>query len=329
MAAPFPSTALQGPQLLLVRGLLHVSDGDAAPCSRALHLGDIHAQLLGLLLGRLRGVRLLLASSGLLGRLPRGLLSLLGYLPCSLLSLLGCLTGGVLRLLRRSSCCLLGLARHLSGLVRDLSRCLLGLSRHLTDLIGESAQRTSASLLAASEPAYGLLGLARHLPGLIGHLTGGVLRLLGRSSGCLLGLARHLSGLVRDLSHCLLGLSRCLAGGVLSLLGRSLQVLLDLLLGLLGGLIHLVLDAHVLGRLINRALEFDVGVDHLLDLGLRVALLDLLRILLQLGAVILDLAFEAAYGLPVEVLGVLRSLLLQLLLKIWSLVRHLRLLFPH
>jgi hypothetical protein len=316
-AAPFPSTtALQGPRLLLVRGLLHVSDGDAAPCSRALHLGDIHTQFLGLLLGCLRGVRLLLAA--LLLGLAGCLSGLIGDLSGGLLSLSGCLSGGVLGLLGRSSRGILGLARHLAGLIRDLPRCLLGLARHLADLIGDSAQGTSAALLAAGEPAYGVLDALNSLAGLIGSLSRG-----------LLGLARHLAGLIGYLSRCLLGLSGCLTGCVLHLLGRSLRGLLDLLLGLLGGLIHLVLDAHVLGRLINRALEFDVGVDHLLDLGLRVALLDLLRILLQLGAVILDLAFEAAYGLPVEVLGVLRGLLLQLLLKVRSLVRHLRLLFPH
>jgi hypothetical protein len=193
--------------------------------------------------------------------------------------LLGYLTGGVLSLLGRSSGNVLGLARHLSNLIRD------------------SAQGTSATLLlaAAGEPAYGVLDALDSLSGLSGDLTGGVLSLLGCSSDSLLGLARYLSGLIGDLSSCLLGLSGCLTGGVLHLLGRSLRGLHDLLLGLLGGLIHLGLDAHVLGRLINRALEFDVGVDHLLDLGLRVALGDLLRILLQLGAVILDLALEAAY----------------------------------
>jgi hypothetical protein len=297
---------LQDPRLLLVRGGLHVPDGDAPTSPGTLHLGEVHTQLLGLLLGRLRGVRLLaallLASSGLLGCLPRYLLSSLGCLPRCLLSLLGCLTGGIL-----------GLARNLSGLIRDLPRCLLGLARHLSDLIRDSAQSTSdAALLAAGEPAYGILGLARHLTGLIGRLPNRLLR-----------LARCLPGLIRDLPRCLLGLARCLTDGVLRLLGRSLRGLHDLLLGLLGGLIHLVLDAHVLGRLINRALEFDVGVDHLLDLGLRVALGDvLLRKLLQLGAVVLDLALEAAYGLRVEVLGVLRSLLLHLLLKIWCLVSH-------
>ena len=259
---------------------------------------------------------MLLASSGLLGllgRLPRDLPSLLGRLPHGLLSLLGRLSGGAL-----------GLACHLSGLIRDLTCGVLGLARHLPDLIGDSAHKTSdaalllAALLlaAAGEPAYGVLDALDGLSGLTRDLTGGVL-----------SLARYLSDLIGGLSCCLLSLSDCLSGGVLHLLGRSLRGLHDLLLCILGGLIHLVLDAHVLGRLINRALEFHVGVDHLLDLGLRVTLGDLLRILLQLGAVILHLALNPAYRLPVEVLGVLRGLLLHLLLKIWSLVRHLRLPF--
>jgi hypothetical protein len=207
------------------------------------------------------------------------------------------------------------LARHLSGLIRDLTGGILGLARYLPDLIGDPAHKTSdAALLlaAAGEPAYGVLDALGGLSGLSGDLTHGVL-----------SLARYLSDLIGGL----LGLSDCLTCCVLGLLGRSLRGLHDLLLGILGGLIHLVLDAHVLGRLINRALELHVGVDHLLDLGLSVALGDLLSILLQLGAVILHLALDPAYRLPVEVLGVLRGLLLHLLLKIRSLVRHLRLPF--
>jgi hypothetical protein len=210
MAAPFPSTtALQGPRLLLVRGLLHVPDGDAPTSPGTLHLGEVHTQLLGLLLGGLRGVRLLaallLASSGLLGHLPRGLLSLLGCLPCSLLSLLGRLPDGVLRLLGRSSGGILGLARHLSGLIRDLTGGVLGLARYLPDLIGDSAHKTSdAALLllaAAGEPAYGVLGLARYLSDLTGGLLGlpdcltcCVLGLLGCSSRGVLYLSNNLSG---------------------------------------------------------------------------------------------------------------------------------------
>jgi hypothetical protein len=242
---------------------------------------------------------------GLLGRSSGGFLRLARHL----LGLIGCLTGGVLCLLGCPSGCLLGLARNLTGLIRGLSRDLLGLARHLAYLIGESTQGTSAALLApAGEPAYGFLCLAC-------HLTGGVLGLLGCPSDGLLGLARNLAGLIRGLSGCLLGLSGDLSGGVLSLLGGPSGGLLDLLLGLLGGLLHLVLYPNILGRLIHRALELYVRVDHLLDLALRI-LRELLRKLLQLGAVILDLALEAAYGLPVEVLGVLCRLLNVLLLQV-------------
>jgi hypothetical protein len=263
----------------------------------ALHLGEVYTQLLSLLLGGLRSVRLLLASSGLLG---------------CLLSLLSCLTSGVLCLLGRLSGLIGDLSGRLLGLPRRLSGGVLHALRDLPDLIGDSAQRTSASLLlAAGEPANGVLGSLHGLTGLIGDLSGRLLSLLG-----------HLSGLIGDLSGRLLGLPRRLSGHILRLLGGSLCGLLNLLLGLLGSLLHRVLDAHVLGRLIHRALEFHVGVDHLLDLGLRVAIGNLLRELLQLGAVILDLALEAAYRLSVEVLGVLRGLLLHLLLKILSLIRH-------
>jgi hypothetical protein len=176
-----------------------------------------------------------------------------------------------------------------------------------------------ASLLTSS----GLLGrLPRGLLPLLGSLSGGVLGLLGGPSGGLLGLARNLPGLVGRLARYLLGLIGRLSGGVLSLLGGSLRGLLDLLLGLLSGLLGLVLYSGILGRLIHRALELYVRIDHLLDLGLRI-LGELLGKLLQLGAVILDLALEAAYRLPVEVLGVLRGRLEVLLLKVRCLVSHL------
>jgi hypothetical protein len=148
------------------------------------------------------------------------------------------------------------------------------------------------------------------------------LRLLGGPSGGLLGLARDLPGLVGGLPGYFLGLAGCLPGGVLGLLGGPSGGLLDLLLGLLGGRLHLVLHPGVLGRLIHRALELYVRVDHLLDLGLRI-LGELLGKLLQLGAVVLDLALEAAYRLPVEVLGVLRGRLEVLLLKVRCLISHL------
>jgi hypothetical protein len=247
------------------------------------------------------GVRLLLASSagGLLGCL----LSLLGRLPRGLPTLLCRLTGGVLRLLGRS--------------LRDL----LGLSGYLSDLIGDPAQRSAALLSAA------LLTPAS-------QATNGVLYLLGRSSGDVLGLTRNLAclfgrltgylpGLIGRLSSGFLCLSSYLAGGILRLLGRPLRDLLHPLLGLLDGLAHRVFHSRILGRLIHRTLDLRVGVSHLLDLGLSVALGKLLRELLQLLAVVLDLALYAAHRLPVETLGFLQVLiLLRLLLGVLRLFGH-------
>jgi hypothetical protein len=328
-----PSTALQDVRLL-VRGADHVPDGDAALGSGALHLGEVHSQLLSLLLGGLRSVRLLLsalllAAAGLLGSLARRLLSLLGCLTGGLLSLLSCLTGGVLRLLGRLSCLvchltggLLGLASNLSCLVGRLTRGLLGLVCRLSgrvlrltcdlpDLIGHSLEGTSASLVPAAtgNSANGFLSLACDLSRLVGRLTCDL-------SGLICGLPGGLLGLVCRLARDLLSLVGRLTGGLLCLLGSTLRKLLHLLLGLLDGLVRYLYDALLLSCLIHRVFEFHVGVDHLLDLGLRVALGELLRVLLQLGAVVPDLAPEAAHGPPVEVLGVLHRLLLQLLLKI-------------
>jgi hypothetical protein len=228
-----------------------------------LHLGEVHSQLLGLLPGGVSSVRLLLASS-----------SLLGCLPHSLLPLLGRLSSSVLHALRR-----------------------------LPNLIGE--------------PAYGVLHLVEGPSATLllaaGQAAHGVLHLLGGSSHGILGLASHLSYLICGLSRCLLGLPDCLTCGVLHLLGRSLCGLHDLLLGILGGLIHRVFDVHVLSRPIDHILELRVGVGHLLDLGLRVSLGHLLSILLQLGAIILRLALDPAYRPPVEFLGVLDGLLLKIL----------------
>ena len=345
----FPSTALQDPRLL-VRGADHVPDGDAALGSGALHLGEVHAQLLSLLLGGLRGVQLLLsalllaalllAAAGLLGSLAPRLLPLLGCLTGGLLSLLSCLTGGVLRLLGRLSrlvgrltcdlsglICglpggLLGLASDLSRLVGRLTRGLLGLvcrlsgrvlrlTGDLPDLIGHSLERASASPVPAAtgNSANGFLSLACDLSHLVGGLTCDL-------SGLICGLTGGLLGLVGRLARDLLSLVGRLTGGLLRLLGPTLRKLLHLLLGLLDGLVRHLYDALLLSRLIHRVFEFHVGVDHLLDLGLRVALGQLLGVLLQLRAVVPDLAPEAAHGPPVEVLGVLHRLLLQLLLKI-------------
>jgi hypothetical protein len=274
--------------ILLVRSADDVPHSDAAFGPGSLNLVEVDAKLLGLLLRGLRGVRLLLlASSGLLGRL----LSLLGCLSGNLLSLLGCLTCGVL--------CL---ARYLSCLVRGLPGCLpggvLNALGNLSHLVGYPAQRTSALLAfllltsSAGETAYGVL----HLPGC---LSGGVLglarclaRLVSSLPGYLLGLTRYLSCLIRGLSSGFLGLPGDLSCRVLRLLGRLPRDLLHLLQGLLGSLVHRILDTRILGRLIHGALELRVRVDHLLDLGLLVTFGELLCVLLQLFAVILSLALD-------------------------------------
>lgn len=266
----------------LVGNAHHVLDGNAALGARALDLGEIHAHLVCLLLGGVRGIRLLtalLASSSLLPLLRR-------------------LISGVLRLLDRSSGNFLGLSRYLSGLIGCLTRCLacgvLYALGYLTDLIGDSSQRSSATLLAAAgEPAYGFLGLTCHLPGLI-----------------------------RGLPGYLLGLTRCLACGVLCLLGCLLGELLCLLGGGLCGLVHHVLDALVLGRSIHRALDFHVGVDHLLDQGLRIPIGSPLIVTLELLPVVLDLALDPAQRLPKEALSLLQVLLILCLLSVLRLVRH-------
>ena len=108
---PSTATAIQVPPLL-VRGGDHIPDRDAPSCSGTLDLGEVHVQLLSLLLGGLGGVRLLLlASPGLLGGLACRLLTLLGGLSSNLLSLLGSLSSCALRLARYLSCLLLRLQR--------------------------------------------------------------------------------------------------------------------------------------------------------------------------------------------------------------------------
>jgi hypothetical protein len=202
-------------------------------------------------------------------------------------------------------------------------------------------------------PAGGQLSLLGGLPcglpccllTLLGSLSGGVLRLLSCTSGSILGLSRDLACLLSRLSSDFLGLPRCLTdgvlclldrsscgflclsgyltGGVLRLLGHPLRDLLHLLLGLLDGLAHRVFHSRILGRLIHRTLDLRVGVDHLLDLGLSVTGGKLLRVLLELLAVVLDLALYAAHRLPVETLGFLQVLILvRLLLAILHLFAH-------
>src|SRR5829696_1849138 len=114
--------------LPLVGGARHVLYGDASFCSGALHLGKVDPQLLGLLLGRLRGVGLFLAAS------PTGCaLSLLGSLPRGVLGLLGGTPGGFLGLARRLPSGLLHLARSLARSILHSLRRLPGLPEHSPD----------------------------------------------------------------------------------------------------------------------------------------------------------------------------------------------------
>jgi hypothetical protein len=268
--------------------------------------------------------------------LLRHLLTLLGCLTGRILGLLRgptgrilCLSCGVLHLLGCATCGVLCLARYLSGLISGLTCCFLGLPGclscsvlhalgDLTNLVRDPAKGAALAftllLLASGETAHGVLRLARYLACLVGDLACGVLSLLGGLARGVLDLSGNLTCLVGCLACYLLGLARCLSGSVLGLLGRSLRDLLYLLQGLLGSLLHRILDTSILGRLFHGALELHVGVDHLLDLGLLVAFGELLSVLLQLFAVILRLALDPTKRLPVEVLGVLHGLLLQLLL---------------
>ena len=203
--------------ILLVRSADDVPHSDAAFGPGSLNLVEVDAKLLGLLLRGLRGVRLLLlASSGLLGRL----LSLLGCLSGNLLSLLGCLTCGVLCLARYLSCLVRGLSRRLLGLSGGLSGRVLHALGGLPYLVGDPAQRTSASAgsscwpppvrpptvsctCPAAWPAVSCAcWVACRWPGSV-HLT------------C------YLSGLIGGLSGSLLGLASHLPRGVLSLLGAA------------------------------------------------------------------------------------------------------------
>src|ERR671910_3525965 len=106
------------PSFFMALGAHHVPNGYEPPRARAFDRGEVYPQLLRSTPGGVCSPRLL-GSSGLLGRLPHGLLSLLG-----------CLAGGLLSLLGRSSGGILGLARHLACLIGYLPRCLLGLACH-------------------------------------------------------------------------------------------------------------------------------------------------------------------------------------------------------
>ena len=120
-----------------------------------------------------------------------------------------------------------------------------------------------------------------HLQRLIREPADGVLGALHRLPGLICGLTGYLAGLVRGLSRRVLHLARSLAGGVLRLsrhllglvgrdVGRVLaRRLVGVLPGLLRGMLQRVLDALVLGGLVDGVPELVVGLGHLLDLLLR------------------------------------------------------------
>ena len=85
----------------------------------------------------------------------------------------------------------------------------------------------------------------------------------------------------------LLGCPRSVGLLLLSLL---LLLTAGSLLGLLERLVYVLWQPEVLSRLVERTLDRLVGVDHLLDLGLRFFVRDLLCQALKLGAFVLQLA---------------------------------------
>src|SRR5215218_4739658 len=159
-------------------------------------------------------------------------------------------------------------------------------------------------------------------------LPGCVLSLLGGLARSVLGTLRSLAGLIGDLPCSALGLLGSPPSGVLSLLGDSSSGVLDALgglpglichlarglLGLLGRLVYRVVESLVMGRLVESALDLRVGVDHLLQLRLRLRR-GLLHQALELGAFALQLTLEPAERVAIEVLGALHDLLLYPLLE--------------
>ena len=145
---------------------------------------------------------------------------------------------------------------------------------------------------------------------LVGGPAGRFLRLVGGPTDRFLHLlgapAGHLLHLVGGLSDGFLALARGFVCGLPRLLGLFL---------------HHVLYTSVLSRLIYVVPELGVGVGHLLDLGLRI-LGELLRKLLQLGAIALHPALYPAHRSREEVLGLLHALILRLLLEVLRLFAH-------
>src|SRR5215216_2153445 len=186
------------------------------------------------------------------------------------------------------------------SLLGGLARSVLGTLRSLAGLIGDL-------------PCSAL--------GLLGSPPSGVLSLLGDSSSGVLDALGGLPGRLGDLAHCLtrgiLSLPGRLARGILDALGGLPGLICHLargLLGLLGRLVYRVVESLVMGRLVESALDLRVGVDHLLQLRLRLRR-GLLHQALELGAFALQLTLEPAERVAIEVLGALHDLLLYPLLE--------------
>jgi hypothetical protein len=126
----------QSPRLLTklrISGILHVADSDLSPDPGALYLREVHAQLLGLALGRLRGVGLVL---------PGRILGLLSRLTRRVLGLLGGALGGILRSLRSLSCLVGNLSRSVLRLSGSLSGGVLNALHGLSCLVRHLVQGT-------------------------------------------------------------------------------------------------------------------------------------------------------------------------------------------
>jgi hypothetical protein len=98
-------------------------------------------------------------------------------------------------------------------------------------------------------------GLPGRLGDLANRLARGILGLPGRLTGGILDALRGLPSLVCGLPCRVLGLLGDTSGG-------------SPFLRLLGRLVHGVVESLVIGRLVERALDLRVGVDHLLQLCL-------------------------------------------------------------
>src|SRR5215203_317337 len=273
-----PSSALP----LLVRGAHHVPYGYAATGSRTLYLREFHAKLLGLLPGSIRSVRfffltrlglglVLVLLRTLLGDLLYGIAQI-GELQVQeasvrselqveeLSALLRHGTHGVplfvgVLLLRRELCHVARyvLVDQLAGLVQGsldyVPRLVHRAPYRLARLVSSLAQHLSAR----HDALRCLRRLPDRLPGLVGHLPHQPLRLPRRLSGNVLRLTcRVPCGVLRclcGLPCSILKLLRCLSHGLRRLPDR----LSSGLLCLLGGLVHRVLQALLLGDLVERA----------------------------------------------------------------------------